>query len=578
MEKLPQNRIELLAPAASLSSGRAAIDAGADALYIGGAAFGAREKAGNSVQDIAALASYAHLFGAKLYLTMNTIIYDSELEAAQRLVWEAWQAGIDALIVQDMGLLEMSLPPVVLHASTQTFNLTVDRVKFLEDVGFERVILERGITLDEIRIIRAATSVELEAFVHGAICVGYSGQCYLSESLCGRSGNRGACAQPCRSEWNLIQNDKIISRKQTLLSVTDMNLSQNLPELIEAGITSLKIEGRLKDESYVVNNTAHYNRKLTSLGIKRTSEGESTPAFVPNPEKSFSRSFSDYFLKHRTPVKSLLTDSQGEYLGTVTRLSSDYFCIDNSVKINNGDGISFAGSGTNINQSSGEKIYPNRMDGIAVGNRIYRNLDRSFTPTAVRKIEVVIRVSSGRITAVDSQGNSSCVDYEAPEALNVEKAAQNIISALSKSGDTPFKVKEVVVEATPFMPISSLNEQRRILLAKLLEARVHHRQERIDGINHPCLGIERVDYRANIANSLARQFYERCGVAQIAAAYELEKPPAAVLLRTRHCIRREMGICLKQKGSPTAPLTIENNGRRLLLAFDCAACEMSIIE
>lgn len=575
MEKLPQNRVELLSPAASLSVARAAIDAGADAIYIGGPAFGARVKAGNSMQDIELVAQYAHLFGAKVYLALNTIIYESELKAVERLIWQAWESGVDALIIQDMGIVEMSLPPIALHASTQTFNLTLDRVKFLEDVGFERVILERGITLDEIRAIRQASSVELEAFVHGAICVGYSGQCYLSESLCARSGNRGECAQPCRSRWNLIQNERVISRNQTLLSVGDMNLAHSLSDLIDAGVTSLKIEGRLKDESYVVNNTAYYNQKLASLDVPRPSFGASTASFIANPEKSFSRNFSTYFLNERVPVMSLLKSYQGEYLGVVSRLAADYFCLDREVKINNGDGISFNDMGTNINVVLDGWIYPNKMDGIEVGTEVYRNLDRSFLPAAIRKIDVRISVLDSCIVAVDCQGTTASVDYVAQSALNTEKAAHSIKTALSKSGDTIFKVVNVAIQSTPFMPISALNELRRRLFDNLLEARNYHRIERSTVTRYPQLGTE-LDYRANIANSLARAFYEKCGVSDIQMAYEISKPHGAELLRTRHCIRREMGMCLRLKGSSVAALFLENNGRRFCLEFDCSVCEMVI--
>lgn len=577
--------IELLAPAANLNSGIAAVNAGADALYIGGASFGAREKAGNSIEDIGILARYAHLFGAKVYLTMNTIIYDNELDDAHRLVWQAWDAGVDALIVQDMALLEMDLPPIALHSSTQTFNLTPDRVRFLEDVGFARVILERGITLSEIEAIRRVTSVELEAFVHGAICVGYSGQCYLSEALCGRSGNRGSCAQPCRSRWNLVRNDRIIRRDETLLSVGDLNLSGSLTELIEAGVSSLKIEGRLKDEAYVVNNTAHYNRKLVEADIKRSSSGSSTAKFMPNPAKSFSRSFSTYLLHERRPAGSLLNVGGGEYLGRVIGVGSDYFEIDNRVEINNGDGITFGGSGggTNINTMQGDRIYPNRMDGVSIGVDIYRNLDRSFRPVAERKIDLVVEFVNGRITAVDSDGVTATVEYDMAEteiAKNPERAREGIVRALMKSGDTIFRITKVDVMNTPFLTAARLNELRRELLELMAEARRAHyvRLQRCTAISHPDLGGVVLDYLANVSNRLSREFYERCGANVIGGAFELERVAAgAALLRTRHCIRREIGQCLRDRGSSADELYIENNGRRLRLEFDCAVCEMVIV-
>lgn len=574
--------VELLSPAANYESAVAAINAGADALYIGGLSFGAREKAGNSIADISALACYAHQFGVRLYLTMNTIIYDSELASARELIWQAWDAGVDALIVQDMAILEMDLPPIPLHGSTQTFNLTADRVKFLEDAGFERVILERSITLEEIRRIRRETTVELEAFVHGAICVGYSGQCYLSQAVCGRSGNRGACAQPCRSRWNLIQGDAIIERDRTLLSVGDMNLSDSLAEMIDAGVTSLKIEGRLKDKSYVVNNTAHYNQKLTQLGVPRSALGQSTPKFTPNPSKSFSRSFSTYLFHERRPQESLLNTTGGEYLGVITKVGADYFELDQcNVVINNGDGISFATGGTNINTVTGRRIYPNKMDGIGQGMAIYRNLDRTFNPTSERKIDVNVEFTQNEIIAKDTEGVTAKVEYRTSEqAKNVDRAVQNIKSALSKSGNTIFRIVEIDVQSTPFMPISELNELRRRLLDKLLLARKahYHRIERRTTISHPPLQNVSPDYRYNVSNALSRRFYEQCGANIIAPAYELERPDSrAVLLRTRHCIRREQGVCLRETGADSRPMYIENNGRRFRLEFDCKECEMTVV-
>lgn len=574
--------IELLAPAANLQSGIAAITAGADALYIGGPAFGAREKAGNSIEGITALANHAHLFGVKVYLTMNTIIYEHELSAAQKLVHQAWEAGVDAIIVQDMALTQMALPPIPLHASTQTFNLTVDRVKFLEDAGFDRVILERAITLDEIRKIRQATNVELEAFVHGAICVGYSGQCYLSESLCHRSGNRGACAQPCRSDWNLLQNSKLIAQNKPLLSVGDMNLSDHLRELVDAGVTSLKIEGRLKDVDYVVNNTAHYNGRLTELNVPRTSIGVCTPSFEPNPAKSFSRRLTTFMLNERRPSVSLLHNGEGgEYIGTVTKTDKDFFETDTEIKINNGDGISFAGGGTNINSAVGHRIFPNRMDGIRVGIKIFRNLDRDFRPTSERKIDAAIVFNSSVITVRDSDGVEAEIEYQSSEiAKNEQRMRENIINAFSKSGDTIFRVRDVDVRVTPFLPMSELNRLRRELLEQLTRKRLdsYQRPAKHCANQYPQLGVESLDYRANVANSLARQFYERCGVVDVEQAFELAAPVVdSVVLRSRHCVRREMGICLRDKGVDRGELYIENNGRRFRLEFDCAECEMLVI-
>ena len=567
--------VELLSPAANLKSGLAAVEAGADALYVGAEVFGARQKAGNSLEDIGQLCRRAHLFGVRVYLTVNTVLYDVELCRAEELIWQAWQSGVDALIVQDMGLLEMSLPPVELHASTQTFNLTPDKVRWLEDVGFQRVVLERSLSVKEIRKIREATNVELEAFVHGAICVGYSGQCYLSEALCHRSGNRGACAQPCRSLWNLYRSGRLIEQNKALLSVSDMNLSDRLAELVDAGVTSLKIEGRLKDENYVVNNTAYYSNKINELGFERVSKGTSTALFTPDPTKSFSRRFSTFLFDKRKPTTSLLNGTSGEFIGKIVAIGRDYIELDRNFSINNGDGLSFAASGTNVNASEGRRIFPNAMNDIELGVEVYRNFDNSFKPSAVRKIDVDIEFLDGIIVAKDSTELTAHIEYQYDElANNSERAAENIRVAMGKGGDTIFEVVGVEVLHTPFLPISKLNDLRRNLLGELTQKRFdqYQRPIRKTTIAHPELPVAKIDYRYNVTNRLSRQFYEKCGAIQVEQGYEFEAARGAELMRTRHCIRRELGLCGDQES-----LYIENNGRRFILEFDCRECEMMII-
>ena len=484
-------KIELLSPAKNLEVGIAAINHGADAVYIGGPSFGAREKVGNSIEDIEALCKHAALFDAKVYVTMNTLLYDSELEDARKLAYDCWNAGVDALIVQDMALLNMDMPPIALHASTQCHNIEAEKVKFLEDVGFSQVVLARELSIEQIKDIRSKTTVPLEYFVHGALCVSYSGQCYLSHVIGGRSANRGACAQPCRLSWNLenAEGKRLISNRH-LLSLRDLNNSKNIEELIDAGITSFKIEGRLKDVDYVKNVTAYYRKTIDEIierrdDICRSSRGESSPSFYPAPEKSFSRGFTDYFIHGRQKYidAPYSPKSMGEYLGTIEKVKNKSITIKTGKELHNGDGLCFLDRennllGFNVNavDKSQQDNKSTRQQGVRLqtissntdismatrfkieGSKIFRNHDNVWEKeleksNGNRKQKISLRFSdtedgfalSAKLYNTDSEYITTNISIEKEVAINTEKALDNIKSKLSQWGDTEFAVEEIDV-------------------------------------------------------------------------------------------------------------------------------------
>ena len=476
-------KIELLSPAKNLEVGIAAINHGADAVYIGGPSFGAREKVGNSIEDIEALCRHAALFDAKVYVTMNTLLYDSELEDARKLAYDCWNAGVDALIVQDMALLNMDMPPIALHASTQCHNIEAEKVKFLEDVGFSQVVLARELSIEQIKDIRSKTTVPLEYFIHGALCVSYSGQCYLSHVIGGRSANRGACAQPCRLSWNLenAEGKRLISNRH-LLSLRDLNNSKNIEELIDAGITSFKIEGRLKDIDYVKNVTAYYRNRIDEIIAKRddicrSSRGESNPTFYPAPEKSFSRGFTDYFIHGRQKYidAPYSPKSMGEYLGTIEKVKNKSITIRTGKELHNGDGLCFLDRennllGFNVNavaenktRSLTQTITSNTDISMATrfkieGSKIFRNHDNVWEKeleksNGNRKQKISLRFSdtedgfalSAKLYNEECEYVTTNISIEKEVAINTEKALDNIKSKLSQWGDTEFAVEEIDV-------------------------------------------------------------------------------------------------------------------------------------
>lgn len=595
--------LELLAPARNLEYGKEAVRCGADALYIGAPAFGARYSAGNTIGDVAELVRYSHLFGARVYAAMNTVLFDNELEDARRMAKELVNAGVDALIVQDMAYASFGLD-VSLHASTQAAAFTPEKVLFLQEAGFERVILERGMTLEEIRAVREISNIELEAFVHGAICVSYSGQCYMGLALSGRSGNRGVCSQPCRSRYDLVDSDgNILIRDKHLLSLRDLDLSGNLMELAAAGITSFKIEGRLKDLTYLKNTVLHYRKKLDSLidsdsRYSRASAGRVVPSVSPDINKSFTRGFTSYYLHGRKRgVSSFDTaKSVGEALGEVVSVNGGTFRLKNkSVFLNNGDGICFTGKdgvfrGTNINRVLPEGIEPNKMDGITPGVTIYRNFDKKFSDMMLsakteRKIDVFINIVFGKnivATASDETGVKAAAAFENvfEPAKNPETAAVSVRKQISKSGGTVFNVIGVGMDGTPpFIPSSALNEMRRTLLGNLEEARLDaYVRPRASLLKRPEYPSKEVSYKANITNSAAVKFYRECGVKNIEKGPDLNGNfKGTELMRTKYCIRREIGTCLK-KVKDGRELFLENSGLRMRLGFDCDNCEMVIFK
>ena len=623
-------KIELLSPAKNLEVGIAAINHGADAVYIGGPSFGAREKVGNSIEDIEKLCNHAAIFDAKVYVTLNTLLFDNELEQARKIAWDCYNAGVDALIVQDMALLMMDMPPIALHASTQCNNTTAGKVKFLEDVGFKQVVLARELSINEIKEIRSKTTVPLEFFVHGALCVSYSGQCYLSHVIGRRSANRGACAQPCRLKWNLEdENGNVLIANRHLLSLRDMNNSKNLEELIDAGITSFKIEGRLKDADYVKNTTAYYRRALDGIierrsDLERASHGVSSPSFVPNLEKSFSRGFTDYFLHGRQKnIDAPFTPkSMGEYIGEIKKIDGKRLTVKlkDGITLHNGDGLCFLDEnnelqGFNVNGVEGNVILCSKeMSPLpAVGRHdekkavisteakrngeisLYRNYDIQWqrsvdASSGNRKLPIKLEFSEFsegfRLTAIN-ENVSICLQCQKDVAKNPEKALETIRTKLSQWGDTKFSIESIDIQLDTiyFIPASVLGEMKRQLVTELENALVErHRQgsrhfDRPQGAekSHTVSG-ENLSYLANVTNSLSRQFYENHGVTHIDDGLEKSMQEGEiVVMTTKHCIRYANGLCSKETGKPAVPLYLTNERGRFRLDFDCKNCQMKVI-
>lgn len=612
-------KIELLSPAKNLEVGIAAINHGADAVYIGGPGFGAREKVSNSIDDIEKLCRHAAIYDAKVYVTLNILLFDNELEQARKIAWDCYNAGVDALIVQDMALLMMDLPPIALHASTQCNNTTAEKVKFLEDVGFKQVVLARELSINEIKEIRSKTTVPLEFFVHGALCVSYSGQCYLSHVIGHRSANRGACAQPCRLKWNLEdENGNTLIANRHLLSLRDMNNSKNLEELIDAGITSFKIEGRLKDADYVKNTTAFYRKALDEIisrrpDLERASLGDSTPAFVPNLEKSFSRGFTDYFAHGRQKIDSPFTPkSMGEYIGSIQKIEGKRLTVNllKGIELHNGDGLCFLDEnnelqGFNVNGVDGSTILssaplsfraPRRdtpcVSAASEGIALYRNFDIIWQKSVDasngnRKLPINLELSeTSEGFKLSSENVSVCLQCPKDIAKNPEKVLENIRTKLSQWGDTKFTVKDIEIKFNDvyFIPASVLGEMKRQLVVELEKALVeNHRENRIVRTHRVCplqsnYPESDLSYLGNVTNSLSRQFYENHGVTHIDDGLEKSMPEGEmVVMTTKHCIRYANGMCAKETGKPATPLYISNERGRFRLDFDCKNCLMKVI-
>jgi collagenase-like PrtC family protease len=599
-------RIELLAPAKDGPTARAAILCGADAVYLGADRFGARAAAGNAMSVLREVTDFAHQYYARVYVTLNTLLHDRELAAARKMAHQLHDIGVDALIIQDVGLLELDLPPLPLIASTQMHNATVEKVKFWEDVGFSRVILARELTLEQIRQIRGRTSIELECFVHGALCVGASGQCYLSYALGGRSGNRGQCAQPCRRLYSLRdRRGRLMARDRHLLSLKDLNLSEHLEELIEAGITSFKIEGRLKDIPYVANTVGFYRQKLDAIlsrkGLQRGSSGSVRLAFQPNPEKTFNRGFTDYGLtgKFSSIASSNTPKSMGEYLGTVARLEESSFALGNAHDLRNADGICFLDrrrslDGTIVNRVEGLRVFPQKMRGIHVGQEIYRNFDYAFSRQlagriAERRIRLSLSLEESAqglvLSGRDEDGNQAQIEIagERQPAEKKEAARQTILAQLTRLGNTIFECSDIQLGTADmyFLPVSRLNAAKRGLVEQLLVAREANRprptgEVRKNAVPYP---EKHLNYLGNALNEKARDFYRRHGVQSIAPAAESGLDlTGQVVMTTKYCLRKELGLCRRNGSEPAEPLVLEDeDGRRFELRFRCGPCGMELL-
>ncbi len=588
--------LELLAPAKNLACGIAAIDHGADAVYIGAPRFGARAAAGNSIEDISQLCSYAHLFGAKVYVTLNTIIYDDEIEAVRSVISQLEKAGVDAILVQDMAVLTMlrEQRSMAIHASTQTDNRTAEKVRRLHDVGCSRVVLARELSAEEIAAVhREVPKVELEVFVHGALCVSYSGICYASQYCFHRSANRGECAQFCRMRFSLVDADgKEIEHERYLLSLKDMNQSDHLQQLIEAGATSFKIEGRLKDMAYVKNVTAAYSERLNAIIRQhpdqycRASKGYCEYTFKPDLHRTFNRGYTTYFLNGRQPdITSFDTPKAvGEFVGTVKEIRGNSFNVAGVTSFANGDGLCFLNEerkfeGLRANRVEGNRIYPLKMPhNLRPGMALYRNNDQEFErllakPSATRKIPISITLRAVDDGLVLSTGNLT-LHFESEHQLAQKSPRENIARQLSKLGDTIFKCTEVEVpdDFNFFIPNSQLSDMRRQLIEALS---VPAKKESVKHGQHKGMKLEKASYQYNISNRLAAAFYGT----DTLSAFEL-KGGEGPLMQCRHCIRYSLGYCVKHGGKRPMwhePLSLVlGDGRRFRLEFDCQHCQMNV--
>lgn len=609
-------KLELLSPARDAKTGIEAIRHGADAVYIGGPSFGARAMAGNSIEEIQRLCDFAHIYGARVYVTVNTIIYDSELDEVQRLIHALYNIGVDALITQDTALLSMQLPPIPLHASTQMDNCTAQQVAWLESQGYEQVVLARELTLDQIRSIREATTVPLEAFVHGALCVSYSGRCYASEYCFGRSANRGSCAQFCRLSFDLQDaKGKILLRDKHLLSLRDMNRSTSLYEMIKAGVQSFKIEGRLKDTAYVKNITAYYRQKLDAIIATRPNEycrssyGTSQYTFTPNPAKSFNRGFTEYFLHDRLATEAervfqpLTPKALGEPVGFADTIQRNYITVrGHHTSFNAGDGICFFGRddklyGFRVNRAEGKRIYPALpvTPMPAPGTPLYRNNDATFEhllahPSATRRIAVDILFSDDEqgyvLSLEDEASRQATLHFRYPHQEAKRPQLDNIVKQLSRLGDTEFVVRDTDIQLSRslFVPSSVLADWRRQAVEALRTQPIQRTEEDInqgEATKQSLRADIRPAYLRNVANRHARAFLEQSGIRPI-TAYEIDKTADrdTPLMTCRHCILHAYGQCLKT-GKTTWALPLQLNlpdGRSFKLKFDCTNCQMLVLK
>ncbi len=608
---------ELLAPARDLACGRIAVDAGADAVYIGAPRFGARARAGNALEDISALVDYAHQFWARVYVTVNTLLHDNELPEAVDLIVQLHAIGVDAIIIQDVGLLECDLPPIPLIASTQMHNTTPERVRFLEAVGFQRAILARELSLEQIQSIRNATqSIELETFVHGALCVSYSGQCYMSYAIGGRSGNRGDCAQPCRRVYSLVDSrGRVLVADRYLLSLRDMNRVTDLGALLDAGVSSFKIEGRLKDETYVANVVAAYRQALDMAalerGLDRSSSGKTQAAFEPDLRKTFNRGYTRYYLYGQDDSPGAIDSPKmvGEAVGTVVEVEPRTFVMESTATLHRGDGIAFYSAsgrlqGTVINQVQshrrGLRVTPNSLSGIRPGTAIYRNHDHAYLTDIMRSLPVRtigVRFALGEtadgfsLTVEDSDGCTASVVMPMDKAVarKPKQAEDTARAQVAKTGNSIFHAEEVTISwsGSYFLPYSALNALRRLALDALIHARAARRPVLTSVVvkNAVPYTDAKLTYRGNVLNDKARAFYQRHGATQIEPAAESGLDMRQrIIMTTRYCLKRQLGWCPLEGNviDIEEPLVlVDEEGHHYRLSFRCTdwphQCGMDIV-
>ncbi len=618
--RLHANHLELLSPARDTSIAREAILHGADAVYIGGPGFGARHNAGNSLQDLAELVPFAHRYGAKIFVTLNTILHDNELEPARRMIHDLYQVGVDALIVQDMGVMEMDLPPIEIHASTQCDIRSVEKAKFLSDVGFSQIVLARELNLNQIRAIHENVDATIEFFIHGALCVAYSGQCNISHAQTGRSANRGDCSQACRLPYTLKDDQgRVVAYEKHLLSMKDNDQSANLAALVDAGVRSFKIEGRYKDMSYVKNITSYYRQLLDELmeqrcDLVRASSGVTSHFFIPSPDKTFHRGSTDYFVNERKIDIGAFDSPKyiGLPVGEVLKVGKDFLDVNVTDTLTNGDGLNvlikrdIVGFRANTVEKTGKnqyRVWPNEMPetlkNVRPNHPLNRNLDHNWQQaltktSSERRVAVDLELSGWQeqlvltVTSEEGVSVSKTLEGQFDVANNPEKAYSSLRDSLAKLGQTMYQARKVDLNlpAALFIPNSQLNQLRREAIDALTDARVEHYQRgsrKAVCVPAPVYPEEHLTFLANVYNHKAREFYQRYGVKLIDAAYEAHEEKGEVpVMITKHCLRFAFNLCPKQaKGSvkswKASPMQLVHQDEVLTLKFDCKPCEMHVI-
>lgn len=618
--RLHANHLELLSPARDTAIAREAILHGADAVYIGGPGFGARHNAGNSLQDLAELVPFAHRYGAKIFVTLNTILHDNELEPARRMIHDLYQIGVDALIVQDMGVLEMDLPPIELHASTQCDIRSAEKAKFLSDAGFSQIVLARELNLNQIRAIHENIDATIEFFIHGALCVAYSGQCNISHAQTGRSANRGDCSQACRLPYTLKDDQgRVVAYEKHLLSMKDNDQSANLAALVDAGVRSFKIEGRYKDMSYVKNITSYYRQLLDELMEQRTdlvraSSGVTSHFFIPSPDKTFHRGSTDYFVNERKIDIGAFDSPKfiGLPVGEVLKVGKDFLDVNVTDTLTNGDGLNvlikrdIVGFRANTVEKTGKnqyRVWPNEMPetlkNVRPNHPLNRNLDHNWQQaltktSSERRIRVDLELGGWEeqlvLTATCEDGVSvtKTLEGQFEVANNPEKAYSSLRDSLAKLGQTMYQARKVDLNlpAPLFVPNSQLNQLRREVIDALTDARLEQYQRgsrKPVSVPAPVYPEEHLTFLANVYNHKAREFYQRYGVKLIDAAYEAHEEKGEVpVMITKHCLRFAFNLCPKQaKGSvkswKATPMQLVHQDEVLTLKFDCRPCEMHVI-